>query len=88
VGFIEAEGSFYLVNKTSTRVVHGFGITQKLDRIVLEGIRIILHIKTAVRYKELYNHYILDTTNSRAIENIIDFFKNTMKGVKSLEYRI
>ena len=88
VGFIEAEGSFYLVNKTPARIVHGFGLTQKLDKIVLESIGILLHIKTAVRYKELHNHYILDTTNSRAIENIIDFFKNTMKGVKSLEYRI
>ena len=88
VGFIEAEGSFYLVNKTSTRIVHGFGLTQKLDKIVLEGIGIILHIKTKVKYKELHNHYILDTTNSRAIENIISYFKNTMKGVKSLEYRI
>lgn len=88
VGFIEAEGSFYLTNKTSTRIVHGFGLTQKLDKIVLEGIRIILHIKNPVRNKELHNYYILDTTNSRAIENAIVFFKNTMKGVKSLEYRV
>jgi hypothetical protein len=28
------------------------------------------------------------TTNSRAIENIIDYYKNTMKGMKSFEYRI
>ena len=48
----------------------------------------MLHINNPVRHKELYNHYILDTTNSRAIENIIEFFRNTMKGVKSLEYRI
>lgn len=48
----------------------------------------MLHINNPVRYKELHNHYILDTTNSRAVENIIDFFKDTMKGVKSLEYRI
>jgi hypothetical protein len=88
VGFIEAEGSFYLTSKSPTRIVHGFGLTQKLDKIVLEGIGILLHIKTAVKYKELHNHHILDTTNSRAIENIIAFFKNTMKGVKSLEYRI
>ena len=88
VGFIEAEGSFYLVNKESDRVVHGFGITQKLDKIVLESIILILHIKTKIRYRELHNHYILDTTNSRAVENIILFFRNTMKGVKSLEYRI
>jgi len=88
VGFIEAEGSFYLTNKDSNRIVHGFGLTQKLDEIVLQGIGLMLHINNPVRYKELHNHYILDTTNSRAIENIIVFFKDTMKGVKSLEYRI
>jgi hypothetical protein len=88
VGFIEAEGSFYLTNKDSDRIVHGFGLTQKLDKIVLDAIRHILHIKNPVRYKELYNHYILDTTNSRAVENTIDFFYNTMKGMKSVEYRI
>ena len=88
VGFIEAEGSFYLVNKDSNRIIHGFGLTQKLDKVVLDGIALMLHIKTNVKYKELYDHYILDTTNSRAIENIIFFFKDTMKGVKSLEYRI
>jgi hypothetical protein len=48
----------------------------------------MLHIKNPVRFKELHNYYILDTTNSRAVENIIFFFKNRMKGVKSLEYRI
>jgi LAGLIDADG DNA endonuclease family protein len=88
VGFIEAEGSFYLTKKDSTRIVHGFGLTQKLDKIVLESIGILLHISTKVRYKDMYDHYILDTTNSRAIENIIEYFNNTMKGVKSLEYRI
>lgn len=88
VGFIEAEGSFYLVKKDSNRIVHGFGLTQKLDKIVLESIGILLHISTKVKYKDLYNHYILDTTNSRAIENIIEYFHGTMKGVKSLEYRI
>jgi hypothetical protein len=88
VGFIEAEGSFYLTNKDSNRIVHGFGLTQKLDKVVLDGIRLILHISNPVKFKELHNHYILDTTNSRAIENIILFFKDTMKGVKSLEYRI
>jgi hypothetical protein len=88
VGFIEAEGSFYLTNKSSNIIVHGFGLTQKLDKVVLESIAIMLHIKNPVRFKELHNYFILDTTNSRAIENIIFFFKNTMKGMKSLEYRI
>lgn len=88
VGFIEAEGSFYLVSKDKTRIVHGFGLTQKLDSIVLEGIRSILHIPTVVRFKSNHNHYILDTTHSKAIENIIKYFDNTMKSMKSVEYRI
>lgn len=88
VGFIEAEGSFYLTKKDQNRIVHGFGLTQNIDKVVLESIGILLHISTKVRYKELYGHYILDTTNSRAIENIIEYFNNTMKGVKSLEYKI
>jgi len=88
VGFIEAEGSFYFTTKDSNRIVHGFGLTQKLDNIVLESIKFILHIPTKVRYKSKHNYYILDTTNSRAIENIIIYFKNTMKGMKSVEYRI
>lgn len=88
VGFIEAEGSFYLTNKDSKRIVHGFGLIQKLDKVVLDGIALTLHINNPVKFKELHNYFILETTNSRAIENIIFFFKDTMKGVKSLEYRI
>jgi len=88
VGFVEAEGSFYLVNKDINRIVHGFGITQKLDKVVLEGIRQILHISTKVVYKEKYNYYMLDTTNSRAIKNISDYFLSTMKGIKGVEYKI
>jgi L-rhamnose isomerase len=72
VGFIEAEGSFYLVSKDKTRIVHGFGISQKLDSIVLYGIRRILHISTAVIFKSKHNYYI-NTTNARAIENIIQY---------------
>lgn len=88
VGFVEAEGSFYLVTKDAKRIVHGFGITQKLDVVVLEAIRHILHISTKVVFKNKYNHYMIDTTNSRAISNVSEYFLNTMKGMKSVEYRI
>jgi hypothetical protein len=122
IGFVEAEGSFYLVTKDANRIVHGFGITQKLDSprfskwgrraasppasprvgaslaggqrgapprgVVLEGIRHILHISTKVVYKEKYNHHMIDTTNSRAIQNVSKYFFNTMKGIKGVEYRI
>jgi len=88
VGFVEADGSFYLTTKSTERIVHGFGITQKLDKIVLEGIRHILHIPTKVVYKDKYNYYIIDTTNSRAIKNIAEYFTKTMKGMKAVEFKI
>nr|UKQ56100.1 LAGLIDADG endonuclease [Taiwanofungus camphoratus]WRO45183.1 LAGLIDADG endonuclease [Taiwanofungus sp. YW-2023a] len=87
LGFTETKGSFYLVKKSENRLVHGFEITQKLDKIVLTAIKYILGISTNVKITKLGTYAIL-TTNSRAIENIIKYFKNTMKGMKSLEYRI
>ena len=64
--------------------MHGFEITQKLDILVLESIARILGI--SVIKKKTYNTVV--TTNSRAINNIIAYYKNTMKGMKALEYRI
>jgi hypothetical protein len=87
LGFTEAEGSFYLVKKSTTRLVHAFEITQKLDQIVLVAIKYILGISTDVKMTRSGSFSIV-TTNSRAIENIIKYYKNTMKGMKSLEYRI
>jgi len=84
IGFTEAEGSFYLVNKSKDRIVHGFEITQKLDLIVLSAIGCILGIKTSSKK----THYTVVTTNSRSIENIIKYFNNTMKGMKSFEFRV
>jgi hypothetical protein len=84
IGFTEAEGSFYLVNKTKDRIVHGFEITQKLDLIVLSAIGCILGIKTSSKK----TYYTVVTTNSRSIENIIKYYLNTMKGMKSFEFRV
>lgn len=87
VGFTEAEGSFYLISKSQNRIVHGFEISQKLDKIVLIGIKHILHISNNVKFNKT-GYFSIVTTNSRAIENIIQYYKNTMKGMKSVEYRI
>ena len=84
IGFTEAEGSFYIVKKDSLRLVHGFEITQKLDLLVLEGIAKILGISITKNKK--YNTIV--TTNSRAIQNIINYYKDTMKGMKTVEYKI
>jgi group I intron endonuclease len=84
VGFTEAEGSFYLVSKEPTRIVHAFEITQKLDLIVLQAIAYILGI--TLGKKKTY--YTVVTTNSRSISNIIEYYSNTMKGIKAVEFKI
>jgi hypothetical protein len=74
--------------------VHAFELTQKLDRIVLEGIAKILHMN--VTDKKTYSTVV--TCNKTTIIHIIDYYplvsnqsgrdRDTMKGIKSLEYRI
>jgi LAGLIDADG endonuclease len=84
IGFTEAEGCFYLVNKTNCRIVHGFEITKELDFLVLSAIRKILGIKTNTKNTQ----NTIFTTNSRSIENIIKYFHQTMKGMKSFEFKV
>lgn len=85
VGFVEAEGSFYLINKTEQRIVHAFEITQKSDLVVLQAIGDIFGLKTK---RNKHGFYSVGTTAAAAISSIITYFKNTMTGMKALEYRI
>jgi hypothetical protein len=66
----------------------GFGITQKLDFHILYCIKYLLSLKCKIRKKEKHNYYILDTIIKSDILNIIDYFQNTMKGMKSFEFKI
>lgn len=84
VGFTEAEGSFYLFSKEANRIVHAFEITQELDKIVLDAAAQILGVK--VRVKKTYSTVYAE--NLQDIPKIISYFQDTMKGMKSLEYRI
>lgn len=84
IGFTEAEGSFYIVKKGPQRLVHAFEITQKLDIIVLEAIAQILGLK--VTHKKLYKTVV--TTKSDTIQFLVNYYHQTMKGMKALEYRI
>ena len=61
-----------------------FGITQKLDPIVLKAIGILFDIKIAKKP----THFSIDTTNPKTIKKISNYFFKTMKGMKSFEYRI
>jgi len=84
VGFTEAEGSFYLFTKDVGRIVHAFEMTQKLDKIVLYAAALLLGVKVRVKKTD----FTVYADSLRDISNIITFYHNTMKGIKSLEYRI
>lgn len=87
VGFVEAEGSFYITAKDSNGLVHGFAITQKKDGHVLEAIIKELSIQAVVRFNKK-GFFILDTTSGDNMKKIKLYFFNTMKSRKSLIYRI
>ena len=84
VGFTEAEGSFYLTKKGPFRISHCFEITQKNDKIVLKGISLLLDMK--VMSKGTY--FTCITTTQASVNKVIYYFFHTIKGMKSLEYRI
>lgn len=84
IGFIEAEGSFYLVRKSKNKLVHAFEITQKDEAVLMEGISLVLGLK--VTEKRTYTTIV--TTKQERIQFLSGFFFKTMKGMKSFDYRI
>jgi hypothetical protein len=87
VGFTEAEGSFYVTKKDSIRYAHGFGVTQKKDKIVLEEIIRHLGVTSKVKYN-VYGFYAFDVLDHTSLQKIKKYFYLTMKGIKSFNYRI
>ena len=83
IGFTEAEGFFYIVTKEKGRMTRGFEIIKKLDKFVLTSIGFIIGM---IVVKKTY--FSVVSTNSKFINDIILYYYSTMKGMKSLEYRI
>ncbi|CAH2356100.1 putative intron-encoded endonuclease (mitochondrion) [[Candida] railenensis] len=91
MGFIEAKGSFYLVKKGENRIVHAFGMSQKLDPIIIYSLKYKTHLSSSIRFREKHNFYIIESTNNRSIKFIINYFtsnNNSMLfyGAKNLEF--
>jgi hypothetical protein len=76
-----------LTQKDTNRFVHSFGISQKLDKPVLEEIKKILKLKEPVRWNRK-GFWRLDTSNGEDVKLVKDYFFKTMKSRKSLIYRI
>ncbi len=87
VGFTEAEGSFYLTKKAESRIVHGFGWTQKYDKQILESQRDLFKIKAIVK-RNSAGFWSLDSTSSMSVERAMKFYFKRFKGIKSLQFRV
>lgn len=91
LGFWEAEGSLYIVDKAESgrplRLSHGLGITQKKDRRILEQIRIKLVGKANVKFNR-HGFYSWDSTSKIVVNKAILFFQGRLKGRKSLTFAI
>lgn len=87
LGFTEAEGSFYLVQKEPGIIVHGAGWIQANEKNLLELVRARLNIKAKVKLHVKQKCWMLDTTSSMDVQNLIIFFEGKLKGIKAVEVR-
>lgn len=99
-GFLEAEGSFYIVKKDpqTGRFCHAFGLSQGGNKLLMEAIRCCLRIGAQVKKrtpksfskfkKESQSFYSLETTNWRTLHYIRDLLFGHLLGIKSQEFRI
>ena len=92
-GFIEGDGSFYIVKKDHDRYCHGFGLSQKGNYILMLALRAYLKITAQVKFRapksfQGNSFYLLDTTNWRSLNNIRNLFFGNLIGIKSQEFRI
>lgn len=87
-GFIEAEGSFYIVlkDKNTNRYCHAFGITQKGNVVLMEAIRAFLKIPSQLKKKNQV--HIIETTNWRNVESLKHLLSGKLIGIKSQEFRV
>jgi hypothetical protein len=85
IGFTEAVSNFVVINREN-KYIHQFQIILKdfnyNDKIVLIAISYLLNVKCVPSNNNI------TITNSNCISNIIQYYHNTLKGCKSLEYRI
>lgn len=65
-------------------MVNAFEVTQKRDLIVCQALGYIF--RANVITKKTYNTVV--TTKTSSIFHIVQYFHITIKGIKSLEYRI
>ena len=81
-GFIEAEGSFYIL-KTGQ---HGFTIGQAYDQHIIVGIHNLFNIESTL--KKSNNYIMLDTKNTKTLYLIANTISGRLLGIKSFEFSL
>lgn len=81
-GFIEAEGSFYILQNGQ----HGFAIGQAYDRHIIIGIHNLFNVKSAL--KDSNNYLMLDTKNTETLYLIANAINGRLLGIKSFEFSL
>ena len=88
-GFLEGDGSFYIVKKGTNRYSCGFSVTQKHGRYLLEAIRKYFDIRAKVRKHSSIPHvWCLDTTSKTQAMVLAKYFEKHFKGHMSLRFRL
>jgi hypothetical protein len=81
-GFIEAEGSFYILKNGR----HGFAIGQAYDRHIITGLHHLFNVKA--KLKDSNNYLMLDTKNTETLYLIANAISNRLLGIKSFEFSL
>ena len=83
-GFIEAEGSFYILSHGQ----HGFAIGQAYDQHIIIGIYKLFSVQSALKNSNNNNYIMLDTKNTEALFLIANAINGRLLGIKSFEFSL
>lgn len=81
-GFIEAEGSFYILPNGQ----HGFAIGQAYDQHIIIAIHRLFCAQSALKNRN--NYTMLDTKNTATLYLIANAINNRLLGIKSFEFSL
>lgn len=81
-GFVEAEGSFYILKNGQ----HGFALGQASDRHIIAAVHQFYDVKAALKKRP--NYLMLDTKNKTTLLVIANTMKNRMLGIKNFEFTL
>lgn len=81
-GFIEAEGSFYILQNGQ----HGFAIGQAYDQHIIIGIHNLFNVQSVL--KKPNNYIMLDTKNTETLYFIANAINRRLLGIKSFEFSL